>query len=326
MLIPRYWSRAETQTTTPAGKVMRFHVWRGSRSSEAEARTLAEEAAARIAERVRRGEGFPERYTYGERFLREPVVREIATADDGEVDAAITRNSYGALVLNAARAFFIDVDVSGDGASPRASSSSSAAGGDPLAQVRDIVDALPLPGGIKSVLGGFLGSRPSTPAAPTPPPAPADPASAALERLRRWVASHPEWRVRVYRTSAGLRYLVLHDVFSPTSPEAQGAMAALGADPQYVKLCQVQKSFRARLSPKPWRIGVENPPVRFPYESADEEREMQTWVARYSEASRQYAACRFVEEIGTGAEHPDVAELRALHDQLTRAESGLPLA
>ena len=35
MLIPRYWSRAESTATTPAGKPMRFHVWRGSRNSAA---------------------------------------------------------------------------------------------------------------------------------------------------------------------------------------------------------------------------------------------------------------------------------------------------
>jgi hypothetical protein len=140
------------------------------------------------------------------------------------------------------------------------------------------------------------------------------------------VASHPEWRVRVYRTSAGLRYLVTHDVFSPTAPETHAAMNALGADPQYVKLCQVQKTFRARLTPKPWRIGVENPPVTFPYDGPGEEAEMRAWEARYDAASRSRATCRFIEEIGNGAEHPDVAPLRALHDEHTRATSGLPLA
>jgi len=327
MLIPRFWSRAESQATTPEGKLVRFHVWRGSRSDPAEAQALADEAVARIADRVRRGAGFPERYAYGDRPLREPVVREIGEAPD----AAITRNSYGALVLNAARAFFIDVDVdasdrpSSTGAS---SSSSSMPMGDPMQAARELVDALPIPGGVKSILGGLFGSRPaSRPAAPPPPPpAPADPASAALDRLRGWVASHPEWRVRVYRTSAGLRYLVTHDTFSPTAPETQQAMTALGADPQYIKLCQVQKTFRARLTPKPWRMGVENPPVTFPYEGPAEEAQMRQWEARYDAASRGRATCRFMEEMGTGAEHPDVAALRALHDEQTRATSGLPLA
>jgi hypothetical protein len=112
MLIPRYWSRAESQAVTPAGKSVRFHVWRGSRSSPAEAQSLAQEAVGRVAARIRAGEGFPERYTYGDRPLREEVVREFPAAGPADApDAAITRNSYGALVLNAARAFFIDVDV-----------------------------------------------------------------------------------------------------------------------------------------------------------------------------------------------------------------------
>lgn len=333
MLIPRYWSRAESTATTPAGKFVRFHVWRGSRGSEAEAQSLAQEAVGRIADRIRAGAGFPERYAYGDRPLREEVITEFASGAAGSAvdapEAAITRNSYGALVLNAARAFFIDVDIdAADGPRPAASSSSSPmTPGDPMAAARELVDALPLPGGVKSILGGLFGSKPARPAAPPPPPAaPADPASAALDRLRRYVAAHPEWRVRVYRTSAGLRYLVTHDTFSPTAPETQAAMNALGADPQYVKLCQVQKTFRARLTPKPWRIGVENPPVTFPFESPGREAEMRQWEARYDAASRGRATCRFVEEIGSGAEHPDITPLRELHDEHTRATSGLPLA
>ncbi|WP_420130077.1 hypothetical protein [Longimicrobium sp.] len=331
MLIPRYWSRAESTATTPSGKFVRFHVWRGSRSSEAEAQTLAREAVGRVAERIRAGAGFPERYAYGDRPLREEVVGEFpaaATADAPE--AALTRNAYGAVVLNAARVFFIDVDVERDD-NPRAGSpesrGSSMASGDPIAAARELVDALPLPGGVKSILGGLFGSRPAQPAAPPPPPpAPADPASAAMDRLRRWVASHSEWRVRVYRTHSGLRYLVTHALFSPTDPQAQEAMAALGADPQYITLCQVQKSFRARLTPKPWRIGMENPPVTFPYESAADEAAMREWESRYEAASRGRATCRFVEEMGGGTEHPQVTALRTLHDDRTRATSGLPLA
>jgi hypothetical protein len=337
MLIPRFWSRAESTATTPDGKFVRFHVWRGSRGSEAEAQSLAQEAVGRIADRIRGGAGFPERYAYGDRPLREEVVTEFAAGAAGSAvdapEAAITRNSYGALVLNAAPAFFIDVDVdASDRPQPSGSSSSSSSSsvpmGDPMAAARELVDALPIPGGVKSILGGLFGSKPAArPAAPPPPPpAPANPASAALDRLRRYVAAHPEWRVRVYRTSAGLRYLVTHDVFSPTDPAAQAAMRELGADPQYIKLCQVQKTFRARLTPKPWRIGVENPPVTFPYEGAGEEAQMRQWEARYDAASRGRATCRFMEEIGSGAEHPDVASLRELHDEHTRATSGLPLA
>jgi len=327
MLIPRYWSRAESQATTPDGRPVRFHVWRGSRGSTAEAQALADEAVARIAERIRQGAGFPEKYSYGDRPLREEVVRELPGPAGAEPpDAAITRNSYGALVLNAARAFFIDVDVEDAGPSrPQPQASPAAA---PAQSLWGLVDSLPLPGGLRSIVDSFRPPSGSGPGAPTPPPPPAsaDPASAAVDRLRRFVAARPGWRVRVYRTYAGLRYLVTHAPFAPTGAEVQSTMQALGTDPQYIRLCQVQKSFRARLTPKPWRIGVPNPPVRFPYEDLGEEQAMREWAARYDSASAGRATCTFLEELGEGAEHPDIAPLRALHDEQTRATSGLPLA
>ncbi len=321
MLIPRYWSRADSQATTPDGRPVRFHVWRGSRTSEADAQALAGEAVARIADRIQRGQGFPERYTYGDRFLREEVVRELPGGSRDAPDAALTRNTYGALVLNAARAFFIDVDVPG---AETGSASSPAPGQNPLDAVLDAVDSLPLPGGLKSLFGSVR--KAMAPSAPAAPARPADPQSAALQRLRQWVASHPEWRVRVYRTHSGLRYLVTHAPFAPTDPDAQAAMQALGADPQYIRLCQVQKSFRARLTPKPWRIGVDNPPVTFPYEGPAQEAMMRQWEVAYQNASRGRATAQFVEEMGGGSEHPDITPIRTLHDEQTHAASGLPLA
>lgn len=321
MLIPRFWSRADSQATTPDGKQVQFHVWRGSRSDPAEAASLAREAVERIAARIRRGEGFPERYSYGDRPLREEVVRELPGASEAEPEAAITRNSYGALVLNAARVLFIDVDV------PRAETppSAPAAAANPVDALFNAVDSLPLPGAVKSIFGAFR-PQPTQPAQPKAPAAPVDPQTAALERLRGWLGGHPEWRVRVYRTSAGLRYAVTHALFSPTEGEAQTAMSVLGADPQYVRLCRAQKSFRARLTPKPWRINIENPPARFPYETPDDERAMRDWESRYAQASRRFATCELLEELGGGTEHPQALELVTLHDEHTRVGSGLPLA
>lgn len=332
MLIPRFWSRAESQATTPDGRPVRFHVWRGSRTSAGEAQALANEAVIRIADRIQRGQGFPERYAYGDRPLREEVVREIpgATPAADTPDAALTRNSYGALVLNAARAFFIDVDVpAADLSQPSSSRASSTAGPDnPLNAVFDAVESLPLPGALKSIFGSFrsVAAPPPAPTPAAPPPPPADPQTAAINQLRQWVAQHPEWRVRVYRTHSGLRYLVTHAPFAPTDPDAQAAMQALGADPQYIKLCAVQKSFRARLTPKPWRIGLDNPPVTFPYESPMHEGQMRQWEVQYQNASQGRATAQFVEEMGGGSEHPDITPIRALHDEQTRATSGLPLA
>lgn len=334
MLIPRYWSRAESTATTPDGRPMRFHVWRGSRNSQAEAQALAAEAVQRMAERISRGAGFPERYSYGDRPMREEVVREIGGGTADAPDAALTRNTYGAVVLNAARVFFIDVDVdgTGGGGAARSSSASTAPSSPPAAAdaLWDLVDTLPVPSGLKSILGAFR-PKPATkpaaaPAPAAPPPTPPGSQAAALDRLRGWLGSNPDWRVRVYRTSAGLRYLVTHALFSPADARAQSAMTALGADPQYIRLCSAQKSFRARLTPKPWRIGMENPPVGFPYETPAHEQAMRDWISRYDAASGGYATCQFLEEMGGGAEHPQVTGIRILHDEQSHATSGLPLA
>lgn len=314
MLIPRHWARADSQAETPDGKHIRFHVWRGSRNDPAEAQALASEAVERMAERIRSGAGFPERYAYGDRPLREQVTREFPAADGGDAPAAaITRNSYGALVLNTARVCFIDVDLA-----PVQQPASPSPLWGTLERLLGRPVAEALPGSLRSILEQVIG--------PASSPAAADPSAAALERLRAWVAAHPEWRVRVYRTHSGLRYLAMHDLLTPDDPLAQAAMSAVGADPQYIQLCRAQKSFRARLTSKPWRVGIENPPARFPYESAQEEAEMREWVTRYARASDGRATCRFMEEIGSGAEHPDVAPMRILHDEQTQAESGLPLA
>jgi hypothetical protein len=330
MLIPRYWARASSQATAPDGRTIPFHTWRASRTSQAEAEAAAQEAAGRIAARIQRGEGFPEKYAYSDRPLREEVKQELPAPGSDAPAVALTRNSYGALVLNAARVFFIDVDhphtapVDGGVAS---GGIPGIPGGNPLDTElgRAVTEALPT--GLRSLVEGFFGKpKPASTPAPQPQRPPSTPADAAIERLRQYVHQHPGWSARVYRTSAGLRYLVTHALFDPTGPDALAAMQALGADAQYVQLCRAQKSFRARLTPKPWRIQMENPPVRFPFETAAEERVMRDWEARYDQASQRYATCQLVEIIGSGEEHPEVAPVVRLHDQHTGAESGRPLA
>ena len=76
MLIPRFWSKSEGKARTPGGYWMTFALWRGSATSSADAETLAREAVARMAARIESGEGFPQRYSYPGRQLREEIVRD----------------------------------------------------------------------------------------------------------------------------------------------------------------------------------------------------------------------------------------------------------
>ncbi len=58
---------------------------------------------------------------------------------------------------------------------------------------------------------------------------------------------------RLYGTYAGWRVIITAPTYPAGSGESWELMRTLGADPRYMKLCDEQKCYRARLTPKPWR-------------------------------------------------------------------------
>jgi hypothetical protein len=100
----------------------------------------------------------------------------------------------------------------------------------------------------------------------------------------------------------------------------------IGADPAFVQLCRAQRSFRARLTPKPWRCGLRAPSSEYPRQDADARREFEAWLAAYERACAERATCAFLEAVGPGRVLADHARVLRVHDTETRAESGLPLA
>ena len=117
-----------------------------------------------------------------------------------------------------------------------------------------------------------------------------DPTAAIVERIQAVVASNGVG-VRVYRTAAGFRCLGRSLPMLPESGESQQLLQSLGSDPLYVRLCASQKCFRARLTPKPWRIGCRNPPDRFPFRSSQSEREFRDWVIEYDRRRLGFTVC-----------------------------------
>jgi hypothetical protein len=103
-------------------------------------------------------------------------------------------------------------------------------------------------------------------------------------------------------------------------------MTQLDADRDFVRLCRTQESFRARLTPKPWRCGCARLPVRYPRERADDQRRFSEWLQGYEIACDAKATCRLVDEVGWHRVHPDVAPILKAHDRVTKADSTLPLA
>src|SRR5262249_12489014 len=271
MQIPRFWANASDQAKASNGQDLQLKCWGWSNESLADARIKAVEVLERLATRVRQGLWNVDRYPYGVRALREEIIQEVQGSSQ---PATITRNSYGALILNTERVMFIDIDV-------------------------------PEP------KKGFFGK--------------AKQSDEPYDKLRKQLG---ELRAsfRIYRTAGGFRVLATDSLFEPGSSESERLMQAVGADPAFVQLCRAQRSFRARLTPKPWRCNVPNPPNSFPREETGAEQEFHRCLSIYDSACMNLATCQKLEEVGSGGIHDEVQPLLNLHDDATRCTSGDPLA
>jgi hypothetical protein len=279
MNIPRFWARATADVQRPRGGAMELAAWGWSTTGKSDAEDKARQRLDALITRVRQGLELPRGYGYAARALREEIVQELR-APDGGAAGIVTRNGYGALVLNTARTMFVDVDL------PQA------------------------PGGLRRLFG----AKPTAGEAET------------LARLRATLAAHSIGSFRIYRTAAGFRVLATDPLFTPAGPEAESLMTAAGSDPAFLKLCRVQESFRARLTPKPWRCGRRLPPNRHPREDPGSRQTFAAWLADYEAACRDKAVCRLVESVGGDRVHREVAPLLELHDRTTRVAESLPLA
>lgn len=132
--------------------------------------------------------------------------------------------------------------------------------------------------------------------------------------------------MRLYRTRAGYRGIVTDRTGEPGDAFTEQLFAETGTDPQYARLCRVQKSYRARLTPKHWRLGVPKPPNKFPREEPSDIAKFSSWVERYDEACRNFSTCALLESFGRGNVIDTVAQVVEMHDKFTGAESGLELA
>jgi len=290
MNIPKYWARAIETVRNPAGKTATFSCWQWSDVSAIDAKQKASARAETLAWKLVNKEKL-ERYGYGARPMREEICEGITNRKRNEL-GIVTRNGYGALILNAVNVMFIDIDFA-----PEKSGRQG--------------------GGLRGIIQRLLGQAPE--------PQPMSQTEHHLQNIEQWAASH-QVGMRVYRTFAGLRCLVTNEVFDPTRQGSLDIMRELQCDPLYVKLCQSQACFRARLTPKPWRCGVRNPPSRYPWPNQAGEQKYRQWQNTYTQAASAFAVCRLVTQLGSSRVHPDVKPILDFHDNVACSGSDLRLA
>ncbi|MGB3685517.1 MAG: hypothetical protein WA991_06810 [Ornithinimicrobium sp.] len=292
--LPQYWVSDRAEARAPDGRSVWLSAWGWSRVSMTQAAEVAAERLRLTVDRFGRGTKAPRDEYYPRTALREPVLHQI---HDGDVLAAeVSRNRYGAEVLNTDAVLIADVDFPERSAAP------------PVDQRR-------------SLLGKLFG-RPA-PEASAPDTSEAE--RAALERVAAFAGQNDHFGTHVYRTFAGLRVIVTGSNALPTSPEAAEIMAALDTDPVYVTLCATHATYRARLTPKPWRVGRSALRLNWPYDNVHVEKAAQRWVADYEAKSAGHATCSHIASFGA---EPSAIESRVLelHDQRTLARVELPLA
>jgi hypothetical protein len=266
MKIYKHWA-VEKQKILIDGVEQLITCYGGSNTSIEDAHSRAK-AKAEIIKRKIKGE--KHLFDGYEAEIREEILEII---DDHSV---ITRNRYGAQVLNAETLLILDIDK------PKTS----------LADIFRKKDA----GQDKLKIFDMV----------------------------RKLASTPKYQVygfRIYETYQGARVIVLGKDFDPRHPDTRKIMNEFNCDALYMTLCQKQNCFRARLTPKPYRMKIRRYKVQYPREGDD--AELRQWLAEYERESRNFSVCKFIEQAGARQYVDDVVRL---HDEITGANFHQPLA
>lgn len=231
-----------------------------------------EDAAARAREKIaalqRKVNGETDVFAY-ERDIREEIIQELDPKN------IVSRNRYGALVLNSETTMFLDID-------------------------------LPRPGLFARLLGR------------------ADPERAKqklLAAFEKKAASYRGLSFHVYETYNGFRAIVTGRDFQADSADTKRMFRDFQVDPTYAYFCLRQQCFRARLTPKAFRMKCKTHRVVYPRNEEEEARHRE-WVAVYEEACKRFGVCRFVRTLGTGSRTAVID----FHDRVTKAHEAATLA
>ncbi len=242
MRIFKYWV-AYTKELNIKGIKQLSKVHGGSNVSENEAIKDAENKLLK-AQKIINGE--LDRDQEYEADIVEEIIHKI---DDHNI---ITRNRYGALVLNSKNMLFIDIDD----------------------YSKSLADRLFKRKNTKKEL--------------------------ILDKIDKIVGKnkYAELGFRVYETSKGYRVLVTNKDFNPRTGESKSIMNDFGSDHLYRWLCIKQNCYRARLTPKPYRIKQKGIKVIYPGRNTEQQQKLSEWIKDYEEKSRDYSTCHLIKEYG----------------------------
>jgi hypothetical protein len=265
MKIFKYWI-AEKSRVEIQGELKEITTYGGSNLSLDDALLKAKDKMVKV---IRKINGESDVFDDYEVEIREEILQVI---DDHTI---ITRNRYGAQVMNAESLMFLDIDK-------------------------------PKPAGLGGLFKKSAGSDKEK----------------IFDMVRKLAANskYAGLGFRIYETYQGARVIVTGRDFDARERSTLDMMNDFNTDPLYASICRKQGCFRARLTPKPYRMKMKAYKVKYPREM---DIQFDNWLQTYEHESRGFSVCRFVEQTGSGS---GSSEAVRLHDEMTGAGPHLPLA
>lgn len=173
------------------------------------------------------------------------------------------------------------------------------------------------------------------------------------ELIQNRITQYPNEGFRLYATPAGFRIIATHATILPNDTLVNEWFTYFYADANYVRLCQLQQCFRARLTAKPWRmrevtaqkkLAKDIPTKDFWSQPTEDEDAPDTapryakiaarahWLEDYDTFAKGYRACRYVASFeGSEARNNKpmpaaIYEFIVWHDGACQVNQDLPLA
>lgn len=270
MKFAKYWKEIATQVEPELFGRDRLSVWGASNESPTDASIQASSRLARFRDLLSNGLQGLRDYEYSNGFIREEVLEEIKSSN-GRLLGVLTRNHYGAVVLNTDCVFFGDIDVKNPGA---------------LTKLLRIF-------GKSTKDKGFY-----------------------IKKIEAFQKANPQFSIKVYETFGGLRVVILNELFKNRFELANSIFSELEVDSLFRKLCKAQSCYRARLTPKPWRVGLNRPLSRFP-RSAVAQEEFKKWLLGYEKNNRGFSTTKHIDTFGSECPNSDIETVLMVHDSFS---------
>lgn len=138
------------------------------------------------------------------------------------------------------------------------------------------------------------------------------------ERIKKYPDIGSDFRI--YETTKGIR-VIGKKYIDPSRKGYVKLMRKLNVDWIYIQLSKKQNCYRARLTPKPYRMKTKTIKIRSPLDCQSED--YLSWEATYLQKAKDYSVVRLVKSLGNDFSKDEIINI---HDFVCNMNAGAKLA